>query len=415
MKLSNQYIKTIKDLGKEFDSRSHELLVKAGFIDQVASGIYTFLPPALKVLNKIENIVRTELNKLGSMELLLPSLHPKILWDTTDRWDAKDFHFKINSAHDRKYALGASHEEVSTPLAQKYITSYKDLPLSFYQIATKYRDEARPKSGIMRGREFRMNDMYSFHATKEDLVDFYQKTLLCYIEIYRQLGLETVRITEASGGVFTENRSHEFSVPTPAGEDDLLFCTSCDFTQNLEIAKKDMTVCPKCKGQLEKTRAIEVGNIFQYDFRYSEKFNFKFVDESGKNHLVYTGAYGIGTSRLIGAIVEVHNDTDGIIWPDSVTPFSAHLCLLTESKRKFADLLYRSLQSENLDILYDDRSEVSAGEKMAVADLVGAPVRLIVSEKAGDAVEVKLRTDDQKRLLTPTAVIQHLKEYFIEK
>lgn len=414
MKLSREYIKSIKGDTPEFDSRSHELLVKAGFIDQVASGIYTFLPPGLKVLTKIENIVRTQMNKLGAVEMLLPSLHPKTFWEKTGRWSSVDVLFKVSSRHDKEYALGASHEEIATPLADKYIESYKDLPLSFYQIATKYRDEERPKSGILRGREFRMKDMYSFHATHDDLKEFYQKVLQAYLSIYHEMGLESVRVTEALGGMFTQNMSHEFSVPTSAGEDELVYCTECDFTQNVEVVKKEHKECPKCKAEVKITKAIEVGNIFDLGYKYAEKFDLKYVDETDKKNLVHMGCYGIGTSRLIGAIVEIHNDEKGIVWPESVCPFQVHLSNLSPSKRAFADLLYRSLQTEGIDVLYDDRDNVTPGEKFAVADLIGVPVRLVTSERAKDTVEIKLRDSDKMRHLSPSEIINHLKDYFVK-
>ncbi len=415
MKLSNQYIKSIKSEDSAvFDSRSHELLVKAGFIDQVASGIYTLLPPGLKVLTRIEQIVREEMDALGALETLMPNLHPKTLWDQTRRWDKVDVLFKLKSAHDREYGLGPTHEEVVTPLAKKYIQSYKDLPLALYQISTKFRDEARPKSGIMRGREFRMKDMYSFHSSRDDLRSFYEKVTTAYMNAFARMGFDNVRITEASGGDFTEKYSHEFNVITPAGEVDLVYCTGCSFSQNEEVVKGDITVCPKCGGELARNKAIEIGNIFDLEYKFSESFDLKYVDEEGKKHLVFMGCYGIGTSRLIGAIVETHNDEHGIMWPESVSPFHVHLSCFSEEKKPFADLIYRSLQAEHIDTVYDDRIDVSPGQKLAIADLIGAPVRLIVSDKAKDNVEMKLRDSDKKRLFSAAEIIQHLKDYFIK-
>lgn len=412
MRLSKDYIKTIKEATREYDSISHQLLVQGGFIDQVASGIFTYLTPGLTVLTKIEQIVREEMNKLGALEMLLPSLHPRALWDQTKRWDAVDFHFKLQSGHNREYALGASHEEVATPLAQKFIQNYKDLPLAFYQIATKYRDEARPKSGILRGREFRMKDMYSFHTNKQDLEKFYHKALKAYLQVYKRLGLDDVRVTTASGGIFTQNPSHEFSVPTPAGEDTLLYCENCDFTQNTEVVKKELKECPQCSGKLLTTKAIEVGNIFKYDYRYSKNFNLKFLDESEEPHLVYTGAYGIGTSRLMGAIAEVHHDEKGIVWPTSVTPFHLHLANLSKNQTTFAEAVYRTLTAEGISVLYDDREGVSPGEKLVIADLIGVPIRLVVSDRTKGNIEWKLRPDTKTRMLTTPEVVARVKDAY---
>lgn len=412
MRFSKTYINTIKGEAKDYDSVSHAMLTQAGFIDQTASGIYTFLPPGMRVLRKIENIVRQEMNAIEAEEIAMPSLHPKKNWEQTRRWDSVDVLYKVPSRHGSEYALGASGEEIVTPIAKKYIDSYRDLPLALYQISNKYRDEKRAKSGILRGREFRMKDLYSFHESQEDLQAYYEKVTKAYMKIFKRCGLDNVKITEASGGDFTENFSHEFNVITPAGEVDLVYCNSCTFAQNTEIVKNSDGKCPKCDGELKEDKAIEIGNIFDLGIKYSKDFDVKFTDSEGKRHLAIAGCYGIGTTRLLGTIVEAHNDEYGMIWPKSVTPFHAHLINLNNDDPSYADLIYRTLRSEGFDVLYDDRQDISAGEKFVTADLVGVPVRLLVSPKTKKNVEWKEREEERARLHTPAETIRMLAEYY---
>ncbi|GIW64950.1 MAG: hypothetical protein KatS3mg092_0883 [Patescibacteria group bacterium] len=260
MLYSKLFGKTKKEV-KEYDSISHKLLTQAGFIDQVASGIFEYLPLGKRVLAKIENIIKEEMNAIDAQEVLMPLLHPKNLWEKTDRWNSVDVLFKVKSQWSNEYALAPTHEETVTPLAKKFINSYKDLPLALYHITTKFRDEKRAKSGILRGREFGMKDLYSFHTDKKDLENYYQKVIDAYLKIFKRCGLDDIKITEASGGSFTKKFSHEFNVITPAGEVDLIYCSNCSFAQNEEIAKEKNN-CPKCGHKLEKNRAIEIGNIF---------------------------------------------------------------------------------------------------------------------------------------------------------
>jgi len=413
MKISQGYIKTIKDAAKEFDSKSHELLVRAGFIDQVASGIYALLPPGDRVLRKIEDIIRQGMRSVGAEEVRLPSLQPKKLWETTDRWNHVDILFKVASQHGQEYALGPTHEEIITPLAQKYIESYRDLPLALYQIGTKFRDEARAKSGILRGREFGMKDMYSFHADQKDLVAYYKKVTHAYTKIFKQCGFADVKITEASGGDFTKKHSHEFNVITPAGEVDLVYCDKCDFTQNDELINKELKKCPSCGSSgIQKNKAIEIGNIFDLHTKFSDSFKLTYTDDKGVNQPVIMGCYGIGTTRLLGAVVEVHHDDKGIIWPESITPFHAHLVNLVKDDTAYADLVYRTLTSEGLDIIYDDRLDCSAGEKFATADLIGAPIRLVVSKKTKQGVELKFRDDKNERVFATPEIVKLLKDHY---
>ncbi len=403
MKISQIFFKTNK-LSKTYESINATLLIKAGYIDQLAAGIYTLLPLGLKVLKKIENIIREEMNKIGAIEILMPLLHPKSNWETTNRWQTVEVLFKTTSQYGQDYGLAPTHEEIITPLVKKFLKSEKDLPLAIYHISTKFRDEPRPKSGILRGREFGMKDLYSFHLNKEDLEKYYKKVIDAYLKIFNRCGLTDIKITEASGGSFTKKYSHEFNVITPAGEVDLIYCSKCTFAQNQEISQlKENDQCPKCKNKLKNDKAIEVGNIFDLGTRFSEDFDLCINDKSGKKIFLTMGCYGIGTTRLIGAIVEIYHDANGIIWSESISPFKFHLIGLDLNDNevyKKANKLYERLINNNIEVLFDDRQDVSPGEKFKDADLIGIPNRLLISKKTGDKIEYKHRQKKQTQLLT---------------
>lgn len=404
MLYSKLFGKTKREVSTQFEAKSHELLTKAGYIEQVASGIFNYLPLGKRVLTKIENIVREEMNIIGAQEILMPALHPKTLWQQTNRWETVDILFKTKSNYGPEYALAPTHEETVTPLAKKFIKSYKDLPLSLYHITAKFRDEPRPKSGILRGREFGMKDLYSFHADREDLARFYQTVTEAYLTIFKRCGLKEIKITQASGGSFTKKFSHEFNVITQAGEVDLIYCQNCPFAQNEEITQlKPGDHCPKCGNKIKKAKAIEVGNIFDLGTRFSEAFDLKFVDKNGKENFVLMGCYGIGTTRLLGAIVEVYHDKKGIIWPETVAPYQVHLVGLDLKDKNTKDncyQIYHQLLKQSIEVLFDDREEVSAGEKFADADLIGIPVRLVVSKRTGQKIEYKRRNETKTKLLS---------------
>jgi len=408
---SKLFGKTVREVSKQFEAKNHELLTKAGFINQVSAGIFDMLPLGKRVLAKIENIIREEMNSIGGQEVLMPMLISKSRWEATDRWNTVDILFKTKSQFDQEYGLAFSHEETITPLAKKYIKSYRDLPLALYHITSKFRDEPRPKSGILRGREFGMKDLYSFHATKEDLITYYKTVTEAYIKIFNRCGLAKIKITEASGGSFTKKISHEFNIITPAGEVDLIYCKTCAFAQNEEIATvKVKDKCPKCKiGILQKARAIEVGNIFDLGDKFSRAFDLKFVDQEGGQNYVIMGCYGIGTTRLLGTIVEVHNDNQGIIWPKSVAPYHIHLIgldLKDKEVAKKANEIYKKLIDVGVEVLFDDRVEASAGEKFADADLIGIPIRLVVSKRTGDKIELKKRNENKTQLISFDEVLK---------
>ncbi len=403
MKQSELFVKTLRDAPKDEESVNAKLLIRAGFINKTMAGSYSFLPLGLRVLRKIEQVVREEMNAVGGQEILMSMLHPKALWETTGGWNSIDVLFKVPSRTEKEYALGQSEEEVVTPLVLKYATTYKDLPLAVYQIHWKFRDELRAKSGILRGREFLMKDMYSFHETQEDFDKFYAKTKKSYLKIYKRLGLIT-KVTEASGGSFSKKISYEFMVLTDAGEDEIFYCDKCEFCVNLGIAKVHLgETCPKCnKGILHQAKASEVGNVFDLGQKYGKDFGLTFADNKNERKYPIMGCYGIGISRLMGVIVEKYHDDKGIIWPESVAPFKVHLLRLADPKSsvgKFADKIYKDLLAEGYEVLYDERI-VSAGEKFADADLLGIPYRLVISEKNGNKIEIKKRNDKKVKLVS---------------
>lgn len=400
---SKLFTKTLREAPKDEETANAQLLVRAGYVDKLMAGVYSYLPLGLRVLRKVEQIVREEMNAIGGQEILMPVLHPKQNWQKTGGWDKIDILFKIKSRTDKEYALGQSEEEVVTPLVMSRIASYKDLPLTVYQIHWKFRDELRAKSGLLRGREFFMKDMYSFHETQEDFERFYEIAKKAYLRIYERLGL-VAKVTEASGGSFSEKISYEFMVLTDAGEDDIFYCDACEFCVNAEIAKqKGGDTCPKCgNGKLAAARASEVGNVFDLGQKYGQDFGLTFTAEDGERKHPIMGCYGIGISRLMGVIAEKFHDEKGLIWPAAAAPFDVHLLALNSGHSDAfvdSDRVYKDLQSAGATVLYDER-EVSAGQKFADADLIGIPWRAVVSPKTGEKIEVKRRDSEEARLVT---------------
>jgi prolyl-tRNA synthetase len=394
-----------KEFPKDEEAYNAKILIRAGFIDKLMAGVYSYLPLGLKVLTKINTIVREEMNKIGGQEVLMPALTPKENWQQTGRWGTFEALFKVISRDKKEFALGATHEEVVVPLAQKAIFSYKDLPFGLYQIQTKFRDEPRAKSGILRGREFTMKDLYSFHADSDDLDKYYDKAIKAYKNIFKRLELDAW-LVEASGGTFSKH-SHEFQVFSENGEDSIVYCKKCQFAQNGEInSSKKGDLCPNCKGQLDIARGIEVGNIFKLNTKYSDPFKLKFRNKDGSEKTVIMGCYGIGTSRLMGTAAEIFHDEKGLVWPKSIAPFDVHLIALSsndekENKKIFdkSEKIYSELSEMGVDVLFDDRKEKSAGEKFAESDLIGIPVRLVVSQKSGAKIEFKKRSELKAELV----------------
>lgn len=389
---SKLFLKTNKNKSADADSVSHDLLVRAGYIDQLMAGVYTFLPLGFRVLKKIEEVIRTNMEKVGGQELLMPVLQPKDNWVKTGRWDTLDVLFKIKGSGDKEYALGPTHEEIVSPLAKKMVFSYRDLPFSVFQIQTKFRDELRAKSGILRTREFLMKDLYSFHATQADLDEYYEKVAKSYVGIFKELGLNRITYrTLASGGSFSKY-SDEFQTVTSAGEDLIYVCSKCGVAINKEIKGENPT-CPKCgNAEFEEKKSVEVGNIFKLGTKYSAPFDLKFTDKDAVDKPVLMGCYGIGLGRLLGAIVEASHDERGIVWPDSVAPFTVHLISLQAGQvKKEAEKIYTDLQKEGVEVLWDDRDQKTAGEKFADSDLLGIPYRIVVSEKTLEKKSVELK------------------------
>lgn len=406
MRQSELLTKTRREAPKDEVSVNAQFLIRAGFIDKVMAGVYTLLPLGVMVLRRIEEVVRREMVTLGGQEVLMPALQPKANWEQTGRWETYDSLFRFTSFYTKSsYALGPTHEEVVTPLLQGLNLSYRDLPKAVFQIQTKFRDEARAKSGVLRGREFLMKDLYSFHADEGELNSYYEKVKESYYKIFKSMGLGHVTfLTFASGGTFSKY-SHEFQTLTAAGEDFIYICDKCDVAVNKEIIAEQKNSCPECgNGSLREEKAVEVGNIFKLKTKYSSAFNLKFKDKDGSLNDVIMGCYGIGITRLLGTIVEVHHDDKGIVWPENVAPFKVHLICLgdDENVRKFADEAYKELREKKIEVFYDDRGDVSAGEKLADADLIGIPYRVLVSAKTLEkkSVEVKKRSEADARIMS---------------
>lgn len=385
MRQSKLFTRTRREAPAGEVAKNAQLLVRAGYIHKEMAGVYSYLPLGRRVLARIEQMIRQEMDAIGGQEIRMATLHPSENWKKTGGWDGIDVLFKIQSRTDKEYALGQSEEEIVTPIAQEFVSSYKDLPLALYQIGEKYRDELRAKSGIMRGREFGMKDMYSFHETQEDFDRFYQIVKDAYFRIYEGCNLKA-KVTEASGGNFSEKISYEFMVLTDAGEDDVVFCDACDFCANVEVATvKAGDTCPRCgKEKVQTARAVEAGNVFDLGQKYPQAFGFTYKDKEGKEQTPIMGCYGLGTTRLMGTIVEVFADEKGIVWPKAIAPFSVHLVSLGNSGddvSKTADALYEKLTKAGVDVLYDDR-DARAGEKFAESDLLGIPARIVVGKDA---------------------------------
>lgn len=413
MRYSQLFGKTQKK-SKEYDSVNATLLIKGGFIHQTMAGVYTFLPLGLRVLNKIENIIRAEMDTLGE-ELLMPALSPKELWETTGRYQTVGILFKAMGANaesvknnSAEYALNSTHEEIITPIAKKFQLSYRDLPFAVYQIQTKFRNEPRAKSGLLRCREFRMKDLYSFHPNEKSLEEYYEKVKNAYLRIFKNLGIgkDTV-IALASGGDFTEKYSHEFQTICDTGEDLIYLDRKSGVYYNQEVAPNAGKQNQDVKIEYEVMRACEVGNIFPLNTKFTQPFEYAYTDEKGKKRPVYMGSYGIGSSRIMGVIAEKFHDDKGILWPKEVAPYCIHLMVIgkNEKLQKIAENLFGILQKESIEVLFDDRPDITPGEKFADADLIGIPFRAVISEKTKNKVELKIRSENKLELVSPSTLM----------
>jgi prolyl-tRNA synthetase len=347
------------------------------------------------------------MNAVGGQEMLMPLLHPKNVWNETGRWDkAKEVMYQFKDSRGKEYALSFTHEEIVMDLLRKNIKSYADLPLAVYHFSTKFRNEPRARSGILRGREFLMKDLYSAHVSESDMLSYYEKVKVAYQKIFKRLGFN-FRVIETGGGVFTDRNTHEFQVLAEGGEDTIFYCDSCSWGQNKEIFEgEEGQKCPSCKkGQIIKSKSIEVGNIFPLGTWYAERMRVYYQDKKGMKKPVWFASYGIGPTRTMGAWVEVSHDEKGIIWNKVMSPFDVHLVELPGAKG--TKNLYKKLNDAGIDVLWDDRN-LPAGEKFADADLIGIPVRLVVSEKTKDEIEFKRRSEEKGELLSFDEVVKRL-------
>lgn len=392
------FVPTLRETPKEAEVTSHKLLLRGGYIRQNAAGIYSYLPLAYRIIQKIENIIREELNKIGCSELLMPALQPKDMWVESGRWDVygKEL-MRLNDRHDREFCLGPTHEEVITTLVREYINSYKKLPLALYQIQTKYRDEFRPRFGLMRGREFIMKDLYTFHANTEDLDEWYLKVRKAYCNIFDRLGLN-YRIVQADSGQIGGSASEEFVVLCDIGEDTIVYSDQSEFAANIEVYNlSEGEPSPDGKGTIKHAKGIEVGHIFKLGTKYSDAMKAEFFDKDQSKKSIIMGCYGIGVSRLLMAILEQHNDDQKVFWPETVAPFKVHIISLGKEGTEIdnqARALYQKMLTKSIEVLFDDRDE-RAGVKFSDADLMGIPYRIIFGKKVDEGiVELKKLADN---------------------
>lgn len=374
-------------------------LLKANYIEPVGSGFYSFLNLGFRSIQKIENIIRDELNKIGCQEILMNVMQPKSLWEDSGRYDSYNPPlFKLKDIHDKDLVVAPTHEELITKIVKKRAVSYRHLPIKIFQIQVKFRNELRAKTGILRLREFLMKDLYSFHGDLKDLNIFYDEVLNAYSNIFKRIGFVNFKKVLAYNGSIGGSSSYEFIAEAEAGEDKILACSSCDYAINKELLdaqSRSINVCPNCNKKLIEKKGIELGHIFKLDDLYSKKLAGTFIDKDGTSKPYIMGCYGIGISRILGAIAEVNFDESGLIMPKSIAPYSVYLSFIEDSVKKDCDKIYRELLANNIDVLYDDRSYVSIGEKFFDADLIGFPFRVIVSKKTGsNKVELKLRREE---------------------
>ena len=407
MKQSELFTKTRKENPADEVSRNAQLLIRAGFVHKEMAGVYTFLPLGLRVLRKVEAIIREEMISIGGQEIFMTALQNPELWQKTNRWsdETVDNWFKTLLKNGTELGLGFTHEEAVTALMKQHITSYRDLPVYVYQIQTKFRNEERAKSGIMRGREFLMKDLYSFNATEEGLDNFYEQCAKAYARIFSRVGIgkQTFK-TFASGGVFSKY-SHEFQAVSNAGEDTIYLSREKDIAVNEEVYTDEvLNDLNLKKNELEKLKSIEVGNIFKLGTRFSEALGLTYTNEDGSAQPIIMGSYGIGPTRLMGTIVEILSDEKGIVWPESVAPFRVHLLSLDADKE--AGEWYEKLQGAGIETLFDDR-DVRAGEKFGDSDLLGIPYRLVISKRSLEkgGAEMKRRTENESSILSFEEVV----------
>ena len=412
MRQSKLFTKTRREVPKDEEAKNAILLIRAGFIHKELAGVYSYLPLGLRVLEKIKNLVREEMNALGGQEIIMTSLQRKELWQETDRWDDEkvDVWFKSQLKNGAEVGFGWSHEEPITDMMKNHIASYRDLPIFVYQFQTKLRNELRTKSGIIRGREFVMKDMYTYVTDETEHKRIYDAITASYVNIFNRIGLgDRTFLTFASGGAFTRF-SHEFQTIIDTGEDTIYLNREKKIAVNKEVLNDEvLKELGLVRSELEEAATAEVGNIFSFGGSKSEQLGLYFKDEKGESMPVILGSYGIGITRLMGVTVEALSDEKGIVWPKEVAPFKVHLLSLTAESKNFADKVYKTLLSKGVEVLYDDR-DLRAGEKFADADLIGIPMHIVIGEKAlaSKKLEIKDRASGESKELTLEQLIKEL-------
>lgn len=414
MKLSQNFTKTSKTSPADEVAKNAELLIRAGFIHKELAGVYAYTPLGLRVLEKIKNIVREEMMAIGSQEVMMTTLQPRDIWEKTDRWDDKkvDNWFKTKLANGSELGVGLTHEEPIVDMVGQFINSYKDLPISVFQIQNKFRNELRAKSGLMRGREFLMKDMYTFAKNQDEHEQIYEQAVAAYHKVYARLGLgEKTFRTYADGGIFTSRFSDEFQTLSPVGEDKIFV----DFDKKIAINQEIMTpenlekLGLKKEDLVEQT-SIEVGNTFHLESKYTDALNVHFTDENGDKKSVIMGCYGIGVSRLMGAIAENFADEKGLVWPESIAPFKVCLVQIGEKTKDLTDEIYTKMLKEKIEVVYDDR-DLRPGQKFADAELIGIPYRVTISDRLldGGKFEFVSRATGEIQLLSIDEIFEKLK------
>lgn len=404
-RISQLFTKTRREPPKDEQSRNAELLIQAGFLHKEMAGVYTYLPFGLRVFKKIEQIIREEMNAIGGQELLMTTLQDPEIWKKSGRWDdaVVDNWFKSKLASGGEIGIANTHEEPLTALLTHFVSSYKDLPLYIYQFQTKFRNELRAKSGIMRTREFVMKDLYSFSRSEEEFKQFYEQCAEAYMKIFQRVGLGDITYrTCAAGGTFTTGFTDEFQTLSNAGEDIIYVNKEKKLAINKEVyTDKTMAQFGLEKGDFTEEKSIEVGNIFPLGTKYAEAMRLWFRDEEGSEKPVVMGSYGIGLGRLLGTVVEVFADDKGIVWPASLAPYDVHMVVL-DGKDEEAKKIAQNIEQSGADVLYDDRPDASAGEKFADADLIGIPWRIVVSKRTVEQnqIEIKERNGGKTHLLS---------------
>ena len=411
MRLSKNFTRTIKQAPADEVARNAQLLIRAGYVHKTMAGVYSYLPLGLKVVENIKQIVREEMNKIDSQELVMSTLQCKETWQETGRWSDElvDVWFKSHLQDGTEVGFGWTHEEPIVDLLRNYLKSYKDLPISVYQFQNKLRNELRAKSGIMRGREFVMKDMYSVHASKEDLDKYYNAAIEAYKRCYDRFGIgDETYVTFASGGAFTKF-SHEFQTICDAGEDYIYLHRGKNIAVNEEVLDEAVKELGIDRSELERVKTAEVGNIFNFGTQKSEEMRLVFTDADGVEQYAYMGSYGIGITRVMGVIVEKFADDKGLVWPENIAPAKVYLVQIGSQSRATADELYQKLQSAGIETIYDDRDE-RPGVKFADAELLGIPYRVTVSDRLLDdgKWEVSTRQTGEQRLLTADELLATL-------